>query len=67
MFKTGVIHKIMVDLGITQHLIANCNLIFNYYNDYWKYQKQLGEVYSFYGKNILLLPFDNSFLELSNI
>lgn len=37
MFETGVTRKIMIDLGTIPHLIANHELIFDYYNYYSKY------------------------------
>lgn len=33
-FKTGVTQKIIVDLDTTQHFIANCNFIYNFYDNY---------------------------------
>ena len=66
-FETGVTRKIIADLGITQHLIANCELIRDYYDDYPKYQTKSGKVLSSYRKSTLLIPLDNSFLKLSNV
>lgn len=67
MFETGVTWKIIADLSITQHFITDCNIIYNYYNNYLEYQTGSREILLSYRKNILLLPFDNSFSKLSNI
>ncbi len=64
MFETGITQKIIVDLGITQHLIANCKLICDYYENYSKYQTRSGEILPSYEKNMSL---DNGFLKLSNV
>ena len=66
-FKTGVTRKIIADSGITQHLIANRDLIRDYYDDYSEYQTGSREVLPSYGKGTFLLLFDNSFLKLSNV
>ncbi len=44
MFETGLTRKIIADSGTTQHLIANCELIRDYYNDYSEYQTRSEEV-----------------------
>ena len=67
MFETGVTRKIIADSGTTQHLIANRDLIRDYYDDYSEYQTGSGEVLPSYGKGTLLLPLDNGFLKLSNV
>lgn len=67
MFETGVIYKIIVDLGITQHLIANCELIRDYYNNYSEYKTRSGEVLTSYRKDTLFMPLDNSFLKSTNV
>ncbi len=36
-FETGVTRKIIVDSGTIQHLIANRELIRDYYDDYSEY------------------------------
>ena len=36
-FETSVTQKIITDLGTTPHLIANCELIHDYYDDYSEY------------------------------
>lgn len=38
MFETDVTRKIIADSGATQHLIANRELIRDYYDDYSEYQ-----------------------------
>ena len=67
MFETGVTRKIIADSGTTQHLIANRDLIRDYYDDYSEYQTGSGEVLPSYGKGTLLLPLDNGFLRLTNV
>ena len=64
MFQTGVTRKIIVDSGITQHLIANCDLIRNYYDDYSEYQTKSGEMLLFHGKVTLHIPLDIGFLKV---
>ena len=44
MFETGLTRKIIADSGTTQHLIANCELIRDYYDNYSEYQTGSGEV-----------------------
>ena len=67
MFETGVTRKIIADSGTTQHLIANRELICDYYDDYSEYQTGSGDVLPSYGKGTLLLPLDNGFLKLTNV
>ena len=67
MFETGVTRKIIADFDIIQHLITNCKLIRDYYNDYSEYQTGSREVLPLYGKGTLLLPLDNGFLKLTNV
>lgn len=67
MFKTNVTQKIIADLGITQHFIVNCKLIYDYYDNYLKYQIRSEEILSLYGKGTFLMPLDNGFLELTNV
>ncbi len=67
MFETGLTRKIIADSGTTQHLIANHELIRDYYEDYSKYQTGSGEVWPSFGKGALLLPLDNGFLKLANV
>ena len=67
MFETGITQKIIVDSGTTQHLIANSDLIRNYYVDYSEYQIGSGEILPSYGKGTLLLSLDNGFLKLTNV
>ena len=66
-FENNVTQKIIADLGIIQHFIANHNLIRNYYDNYLKYQVELIEVLPFYRKDTLLLSLNNSFLKLTNV
>ena len=66
-FDTGIIQKIIGDSGTTQYHIANCELIHDYYDNYFEYQTRSGKVLPFYGKGILLMPLDNSFLKVSNV
>lgn len=65
MFETRVTWKIIADIDNTQHLIANCKLICDHYDDYWKYQTGSGEILPLYRKYSLLLPLDNNFLKLT--
>lgn len=67
MFETRVTQKIIIDLDITYHLIAKCNFIYNYYDNYSKYQTGLGKVLLFYRESTILLIFDNGFLKITNI
>ena len=67
MFKTGVTQKIIADLGTTKHLIGNCKLIHNYYDNYSEYQIGSRKVLPSYAKSTLLLPLDNGFLQLTNV
>ncbi len=67
MFETGFTRKIIADSGTTQHLIANCKLICDYYDDYSEYQTGSGEVLPSYWKGNLLLPLDNGILKLTNV
>ena len=67
MFETGVTQKIIADLGTTQHLITNRDLICDYYDDYSEYQTRSRKVLPSYAKSTLLLPLDKSFLKLNNI
>ena len=67
MFETGVTQKLIADSGTIQHLIANRNLIRDYYDDYSEYQTGSGEILPSYRKSTLLLPIDNGFLKLTNV
>lgn len=66
-FETGITQKIIVDLGTIQHLIANRNLIRDYYDNYLEYQTGSREVLPCYETATLLLPLENSFLKLTNV
>ena len=63
MFETGVTRKITADSRTTQHLIANRDLIRDYYGDYSEYQTGSGEVLPSYGKGTLLLPWITVFIK----
>lgn len=67
MFETSVTWKIIADLGIRQHVIANGDLIYDYYDNYSEYQTESKEVLLSYEKGTLLLPLDNDFLKLTNV
>ncbi len=67
MLETCITRKIIVDSGTIQHLIANCRLIRDYYNNYSEYQTGSGEVLPSYGKGTSFLSFDNRFLKLANV
>lgn len=67
MFETDITEKIIADSGIIQHLIANCDFICDNYDDYSDFQTGSGEVLLSYEKDNLLLPLNNSFLNLTNV
>ncbi len=67
MFETGFTRKIIADSGTIQHLIANCELIRDYYDNHSEYQTGSVEVLSSYRKGTLILPLANSFLKLANV
>lgn len=66
-FETGIIQKIIADSDMTQHFIANCDLICYYYDNYLEYQTRSGEILPSCGKSNLLWSLDNNFLKLINI
>ena len=65
--NTAEIQKVIADSGTTQHLIANKDLIQNYYDDFSEYQTGSGEVLTSYGKGTLHLPLDNGSLTLLDV
>lgn len=67
MFEIGITQKIIADSGTTHYLIANRELMRDYYDDYSEYQTRSREVLSSYGKSTLLLPLDNRFLKFTNV
>ena len=67
MFETSITQKIIADSGTTQHLIANPDLICDYYDNYLEYQTGSGEALPSYRKDILFLLLDNGFLKLTNV
>ena len=66
-FETDITQKIIANSGTMQQLIANWNLIRDYYNNYLEYQIESGEVLPSYRKSTLLLLLDNGFLKLTNV
>ncbi len=66
MFETGLTRKSIANSDTKQHLIANRELIHDYYVDYSVYQTGSKEVLPSYGKGNLLLRLDNGFLKLAN-
>ncbi len=67
MLETGITGKIIADLGTAKHLIANCQLIRDYYDDYSEYQTGSREAFPSYRKGTSFLPFDHGFLKLANV
>ena len=67
MTPASFIQRIIADSDTTQHLIANRDLICNYYDDYSEYQTGSGEVLPSYGKGTLHLPLDNGSLTLFDV
>lgn len=67
MSGTSTPFQIIADLGITEHLIANWDLIQDYYEDYSEYQTRSGEVLPSYDKGTLLLPLDHGTFKLLDI
>lgn len=61
------IRKVVVDSGTTQHLIANRDLIQNYYDDYSEYHTGSGEVLPSYDQGTVDLPLDNGSLTLLDV
>ena len=67
MFETSITRKIIASLGITQHFIANHDLISDYYDNYFEYYTRSGDFLPSYEKITLMLTLDNGFLRLTNI
>lgn len=67
MSGTNTPSQIIADSGTIEHLIANRDLIQDYYEDYSEYQTGSGEVLPSYGKGILSLPLDHGTFKLLDV
>ena len=59
--------KFILDSGTTAHLIANKDLIHNYYKDFEQYQTGSGKCLPSYGKGKLFIPLDSANLAVNNV
>ena len=59
--------KFILDSGTTAHLIANKDLIHNYYEDFEQYQTGSGECLPSYGKGKLFIPLDGTNLAVNDV
>ena len=63
----GLPNKFILDLGTTVHLIANKDLIHDYYKDFEQYQTGSGKCLLSYGKGKLFIPLDSVNLAINDV